>query len=495
MKIKNLLVFLCFCSVSRAQLSNDIQVIRQQHDLMGGVVTLFCADEIQFNIPFGTADNTRGIQVTDSTMFRIASISKTVTAMAFMKLVDNNLVGLDDPISPILGYTVQNPFFPSTAITPRMLLSHTSTIIDGSTYSSFLSATYSQSPMPNMSELINSNGSYYTTNQFNNVQPGTYFNYSNINYGILGTLIEKISSVRFDEYCRNELFIPLAIKGSYNVNDINNIDNVAVLYRKPSGNWTPQADNFQGTQPVFSNLSGYVPGTNGARFAPQGGLRCSGIDLSKLFMVLLNKGNYQGTQLLSENSVQLILSNQWTFNGNNGNNYYDLFNSWGLGTHRILNIPNADVVLEQSLSMFGHPGEAYGLVSDAYIDTTRRLGFVFITNGCGTGYQLSPSTAFYTVEKQIFEALDPYANAMSCVGLNINEVTSSGLKLSPNPTTGMLKITGISQPLRIDIRSIHGQSLQSFFINEDTTIDLEGYSPGVYLIQTSEGDLYRIVKN
>jgi CubicO group peptidase (beta-lactamase class C family) len=495
MRVKCLFILLCFLNVSRAQLSNDIQVIRQQHDLMGGVVTLFCADAIQLNIPFGTADFTRDIPVSDSTMFRIASISKTVTAMAFMKLVDNNLVGLDDPISPILGYTVQNPFFPATAITPRMLLSHTSTIIDGSTYSSFLNATYSQNPIPNMSELVSAGGSYYTTNQFNNIQPGTYFNYSNINYGILGTLIEKIAGVRFDEYCRNELFIPLGIKGSFNVNQIDNIDNVGVLYRKIAGNWTPQADNFQGNQPVFSNLTGYTPGTNGARFAPQGGLRCSGTDLSKLFMVLLNKGEFQGLQLLSEHSVQLMLSNQWTYNGNNGNNYFDLFNSWGLGTHRIVNIPNADVVLEQSLSMFGHPGEAYGLVSDAYIDTTRKLGFVFMTNGCGAGYQLSSSTAFYTVEKQVFEALDPYANALSCESLNTQESTAIGLKFWPNPTNGMVNISGVNQPIKIEIRSMLGQILQTISIDKDYSIDLNPYSPGIYLIHSGDGELYRIIKN
>ena len=151
-----------------------------------------------------------------------------------------------------------------------MLLSHTSTIIDGTTYSSFLDATVNNNPIPNLSELLTTSGAYYTSGQFNNTVPGTYFNYSNINYVILGTIVEKISNTRFDVYCKQNISMPLGIDASFNVNDLVDIDQLAVLYRKPNGIWTPQADNYQGIQPVFNNLNGYIPGTNGGRFGPQG---------------------------------------------------------------------------------------------------------------------------------------------------------------------------------------------------------------------------------
>jgi CubicO group peptidase (beta-lactamase class C family) len=442
---KNLLFFLFFFAGIRsfAQLSADIALIQQQNDLMGGVVTVYCSNQIVHHIPFGTADYTRGIPVTDSTLFRIASVSKTITAIAFLSLVDEGLVQLDENISSILGYPVKNPYFPNISITPRMLLSHKSSIIDGNTYSAFLTATYSQNPMPNLNELLTLGGAYYSMSNFNNTSPGSYFSYSNLNFVILGTLIEKISGQRFDEYCRNTILIPMAISGSFNVNHINNIDNVAVLYRRQSGIWTAQADDYQGVQPVYTNLSGYIPGTNGARFAPQGGLRCSGSDLSKIFMMLLNYGEHNGTTILSKTSVMMMFNKEWNYFGTNGNNYYGLFNSWGLGIHRILNIANADVVLESSQSMFGHPGEAYGLVSDAYVDTTRKLGLVFITNGCGVGYQTNNQSAFYTVEKEIFDAINPYADILDCFWLSTQQNKKNDLLLEvlPNPFATKIKIS------------------------------------------------------
>jgi CubicO group peptidase (beta-lactamase class C family) len=480
--------------LGHTQLSTDIANIQQQHDLMGGVVTLYCRDGIIEHIPFGVADLDRSLPVTDSTIFRIASISKTITAMAFLSLVDDGLVDLDDDISSILGYTVSNPNYPTVAISPRMLLSHTSTLIDGSTYSNFLTATYTTHPIPNISELLTPGGTYYTTGQFNNIMPGTYFNYSNINYGVIGTLIEKISGQRFDEYCRNRFFLPMGISGSFNVNHISNINNIAVLYRKVNGNWLAQADNFQGAQPNFTNLTNYVPGTNGARFAPQGGLRCSGNDLTKLMMLLLNKGTYDNNVYLSEQNIAAMLTNEWTFNGSNGNNYWDLFNSWGLGTHRIINIPNADVVLEGSSAMFGHPGEAYGLVSDAYVDTIRNLGIVFMTNGCGVGYQLAGSTAFYTLEKQVFESIDPYADLLECNTLSTPIHSASSLQLYPNPVMDNLHIINLSNTTKAHIFDPQGRLISQFTASPGVPLDLTEINNGLYYLQLESGERFQFIK-
>jgi hypothetical protein len=139
----------------------------------------------------------------------------------------------------------------------------------------------------------------------------------------------------------------------------------------------------------------------------------------------------------------MMFNKEWNYFGTNGNNYYGLFNSWGLGIHRILNIANADVVLESSQSMFGHPGEAYGLVSDAYVDTTRKLGLVFITNGCGVGYQTNNQSAFYTVEKEIFDAINPYADILDCFWLSTQQNKKNDLLLEvlPNPFATKIKIS------------------------------------------------------
>lgn len=403
------------CSLPKSEdLSTRIDSIRRGHDLMGGVVVVFCKDRILESIPFGTADHGRSIPVSDSTAFRIASVSKTITAIAVMRLWDDGRLDLDADIDTILGYPVRNHYYPSTPITCRMLLSHTSGLIDGDTYSDFLSASYNDDPIPDISEILSPQGSHYSNTNSDNMPPGTYFHYGNLNFGVLGTIVEKVTGTRFDEYCFQEIFLPLGIDGSFNVNHLADIDDVAVLYRKAGGRWLAQADDYRGVQPVFSNLAGYVAGTNGLRFAPQGGLRISGNDLAKIFTALLNEGEAGGYRLLSPSAVAQMLGTQWLYDGSNGNSSYGLFRSWGLGTHIITNTPDNDVVLSGSQRMFGHPGEAYGLVSDAYIDTDREIGLVFMTNGCGAGYAVGGRSAFYTVEKEVFDAVETYGKADSC---------------------------------------------------------------------------------
>lgn len=220
-----------FSNTLRAQsLESVINEISTRYDLMGSAVVVFCdADSMQTYFT-GKSDLERNIDIAQNTKFRIASISKTITAIAIMQLVDQNLLDLDSDIGDILGYSVRNPNFPNQSITTRMLLSHKSSIVDGSTYNSFLSATYNNYPILNLNQLLTPSGAYYNTSQFIIRSPGSYFNYANINYVILGTIIEKITNQRFDTYCLEHIFQPLSIEASFNVNDITNIDSVAVIY-------------------------------------------------------------------------------------------------------------------------------------------------------------------------------------------------------------------------------------------------------------------------
>jgi CubicO group peptidase (beta-lactamase class C family) len=495
-----LLVFqLVFFSNLKAQtLTQDLQIISQTNDLMGGVVLAFCSDEIIESIPFGKADLERGISVSDSTLFRVASISKSITAMAVMKLYEDGLLNLDTDVSEYLDFPLVNPAHPQKAITARMLLSHTSSIIDGAGYGSFLGATYNNNPIPPISELLMSSGSYFTSDIFNNTQPGTYFNYSNLNFGILGTLIEAVSGLRFDEYCRINILEPLGVKGSFNVNNIENIDNVSVLYRKINGSWTPQADNYQGVQPVFTNLDSYTVGSNGLRFAPQGGLRVSGPDLATLFQLFLNGGSSSnGVEILKPSTISQMLETEWLYDGSNGNNYYGLFNSWGLGLHKSTNTANQDIVLESNTPMIGHPGEAYGLVSDAYVDLEDQHGLIVIINGNGVGYSTGNTSVFYTVEKQIFDAINTYGFEQYCNVVQTKNIMSSDLKVYPNPVDSVLVIEHMRtvESSKAAIFDVSGNLIQNVFVRNGVLSELQDLSIGIYVLEIIEtGQLIRFIK-
>ncbi|MEO6168828.1 MAG: serine hydrolase domain-containing protein [Chitinophagales bacterium] len=422
-------------AVTAQPLDSELAQIVSDYQLIGMSVVEVCDGQINFSKGYGLADYDDNVPVTDNTLYRIASLSKSVTATALMILYDQGLFGLDDDINTYLGYSIRNWHYPNDPITFRTLLSHTSSIVDGSKYDNFLSATYAQNPPPSISTYFVSGGSYYTSNIFLNKKPGTYFTYSNSNFGLIGTLIEKISGVRFDVFCKQNIFDPLEITASFNIQDLPDISDVAVLYRYLGNNWVPQADNYNGVMPPPLNLSQYVIGNNGFIFGPQGGLRVSANGLAAFMLMHANDGTYNNTTILQSATAQLMHAVEWQYNGSNGNDYYGLFKAWGLGFHLTTNTANSDIVFPDK-NMAGHPGEAYGLISDMYFDTTKN-GVIFITNGSKFSYVIGPASSFYTVEKDIFDAV--YNDLQNCAAPE-DPRHFSDFEIVPNPVIDWLTV-------------------------------------------------------
>jgi len=398
---------LVVCVFAQHQAQNyqeTLENIAEEQQLIGMSVIVMCNGAISDRFYYGLADIDREIAVSDQTYFRIASISKTVTASALMKLFENDNFALEDNINNYLDFNIQNPNYPDDSITFGMLLSHTSGLVDGSGYSSFLSSTYNETPPPHISELLTIGGSYYTNDMWLNAVPGTYFSYSNINFGLIATLIEQISGQRFDRFVRDSILTPLNISGSFNIDHLPDINRVAVLYR----NAVPQADHYQGTPPEPFDSTSYTIGSNGLVFAPQGGLRITAEELMHFMSMHANEGQWENIEILQKATIDLMHKPTWTYNGSNGNNYYNLFNQWGLGMQITTNTANGDIVLPET-TMIGHPGEAYGLISDMYFEKAKQFGIIFLTNGYYSGgYNFGDSTAFYVPEEQVFGTVAEY---------------------------------------------------------------------------------------
>lgn len=428
-------IYLCSSLGLLAQsLEQELTSAFEDNNLIGATVLSICRNQPADIFNFGYSDLDNQIEISNSTYFRIASISKLVTSIGLLNLCEEGYCDLDQPINDYLPYEVKNQNYPNVSITLRMLLTHTSTLNDGPTYGAFLNASYNQMPPPNISEILVVGGDYFDNNMYLNQVPGEYFQYANINYGLIATLIEVISEVRFDLYMKQLLFDPLDIDGSFNIQDLQFIENLAVLYRDA----IPQADNYNGIMPESPEYANYEIGSNGIIFAPQGGLRISARDLAKIMRLMMNDGigmndESESIEILNASSVDSILENNWTYNGSNGNNYYNLFNSWGLGVHRITNVNQGDIVFPD-ISMFGHPGEAYGLLSDLYFNLDNDYGLIFITNGYhpGGSYQFGQNSAFYQVEEDVFNILRNYSFG-PCVNLTVNTPIYRN-NVYPNPT-------------------------------------------------------------
>ena len=401
-------ILIAFAFITMNSNSQNLQAalekIQINHKLIGLTVhTINGENEKTYN--FGLRNEALKLPMTDETIFRIASISKSLATLGLLKLYDQKKFKLDDDVSKTLGFQLRNPNFPDVPITFRMIVSHTTSIVDGSGYDNFLSATYKEMPIPSIASVIVPGGANFSDNMFLNKKPGTYFTYCNLNFGLLGTLIEKLSNERFDIYIKREILQPLEISAGFNIQNVPDINNVAVLYRKENEIWTPQKDDFKGIKPTSTDLATYKVGTNGTYFGPQGGLRCSAKDLSKFIKFIKSNGK-SVANLISKKTLIEAKKQQWIFKVDNGDNYDGFFKSYGLGLH-ITNTTDSDRMADPKIfgKFTGHAGDAYGLISDAYVSEKKDFGFVLITNGCFGPFEKGKTTSFYKFEEEIIALL------------------------------------------------------------------------------------------
>ena len=484
-------LFVLFVALSsRGQsFQESMQTIMSDNDILGVSVVTLCGGEVDQSFYGGLARVNGSVAVNSNTKYRIASVSKLVTAIGLMKLYDQGLFQLDDDVSDALGFSFRNPNFPNLPITYRMLLSHTSSLQEGELYGDFLSATYSNQGVGySLQDYTQVGGQFYDISSWSVNSPGTYFQYSNANYGVIGTLIEKHSNQRFDVYMRSEVLEPLNITGSFNIHDLEDFENLATLYRFQGGQWVAQADNFQGIAPSPEDFLGYQIGDNGFLFAPQGGLRCSAEELSFIMKMLMQQGVFNGQIFLQPSTVEQMKTPAWTYNGSNGDNYFGLFRSWGLGIHIITNTVENDVIYP-GVSMKGHAGEAYGLVSDFYFNEESGHGIIIIINGRQGGYVLGDFSSFYKVEEEIFQAAKEFSYD-TCVNSNKN-LSSRSIKVYPNPAFDVIRLEFasnlIGQELKI-YNAIGAEVYKTSIMQTSASISVGNWPSGQYYVQMASGD-------
>ncbi len=361
---------------------------------------------------FGYADLERKVPMKRETIFRIASISKPLVAAALMQLVEKRKCRLDDDISKHLGFRVRNPRYRNRVITLRHLLTHTSALSDEGRYDDFLRASYSEAP-PSLTSILKSNGIYFSKKNWKKHPPGKKFHYSNMGFGIVATIIEKKSRMRFDEYCKKYLFLPLGMNASFNVDDFENVDSFAALYShyseeekksekyKDKKEFEATMDAYCGIKPQRKNFSGWRPGFNAIVHSPQGGARVSMLDLAKFMTTLMRDGSIdKKRRILSPASVREMRKIQWSGNLHNG-----LHRKAGLGLTITKNLIKGE-------TLYGHSGRAYGFQGMMYFSPIKKYGIIIFMNG-GDYYKDEKSPVeFHTIELELFRLLhDTYLSS------------------------------------------------------------------------------------
>lgn len=342
---------------------------------------------------------------TPDSLYRIASISKLVTTLGLMRLLEEGRVALDADVSDYLGFRLRNPNFPDRAITLRTLLVHTSSLRDDAGYFWPASTSLKDAIGPAMWSAQDGPGAYYT--------------YCNLGFGIIGTIMERVTGERFDRLTMRLILGPLGLQAGYNPSELAPaaLANLATIYRKravdsevwqPEGPWIAQVDDVGARAPVAPpGLDGYRPGTNATPFSPTGGLRISARGLGALMRMLMAGGVHDGRRLLQAATLDTMFARHWAYDGvgGNGNPLGSILSPRGLGNAHYPDRPG--LRLAPGFDAVGHLGDAYGLRSVFAMDRRRGDGVVVLCGGSAFDPAAAPgrTTALARYEERVVAAL------------------------------------------------------------------------------------------
>ncbi|HEY7668652.1 MAG TPA: serine hydrolase domain-containing protein [Actinomycetota bacterium] len=236
---------------------------------------------------YGHANLAHDRRATSDTIFMLASISKTVMAVAAMQAVEAGLLDLDADVDDVLPFPVRNPRHPDDAITLRTLLTHTSGIRDDwPTIVPF----YTQGDSPIAlgdylrRYLVPGGDLYHPHRNYAPWRPGQRYEYGNIAASLAGYLVEAASGTPFDAWCETRIFSPLAMdRTAWHLEGLDRTE-IAMPYR-----WGP---------------AGYAPyGQYGYPDYPDGQLRTSARQLARHLLAFIGGGAYGDARLLAPETV------------------------------------------------------------------------------------------------------------------------------------------------------------------------------------------------
>ncbi|STX52445.1 beta-lactamase [Legionella busanensis] len=203
------------------------QTYTQQYHVPGYTFGLMLDGQLIHNGSGGYLDIHRKIPVTTKSLFRIASMTKSFTATAVLKLRDQGKLGLDDPVInyiPNLNY--YPPLIDNSLVTIRDLLIHHAGFPKDDSWADRHLDLSKQA----LENLIRQGFSWAHL-------PGTTFEYSNLGYVLLGMIIEGVTGQRYQKFIEEMIWQPLSMQEvAWEVSSINN-DNLARGYRWQVNHW------------------------------------------------------------------------------------------------------------------------------------------------------------------------------------------------------------------------------------------------------------------
>lgn len=316
-----------------------------------GIVYIKCKDEILHSSAHGDANRTWRVKNDLNTKFRVGSISKMFTAVAILKLVEDNQLKIDDKIHTYLE--LENSQIDKD-ITVYHLLTHTSGVGE---YFDEMNATdddwfalwekkaiYTVKTLKDYYEMFKDKDGLFS--------PGEKFHYSGSGYILLGMLIEKMTGEKYETYIKKIIFDKLKLK------DTKFVDNELVEKGVADG-YEPVFDKDNKITHWAKNIFTMTP-----RPASDGGATSTAEDLITFSRALRN------SEILNKAHTKLMLEPQVVDQDSNGFKDY----TWKYGFANWFLLDGDDIV------RYGHTGEEFGVSARLYYYPEKDIDVVLLGN-------------------------------------------------------------------------------------------------------------------
>ncbi len=334
-----------------------------------GFTTCMVKDnKIIWHKSYGLADIPNKKLMSMDGIMNIGSVSKTFTAIAAMQLWEKGLIDLDTDINEYLGFEISNPNCPNVPITIFQILTHTSSIKDGKAYHHSYACG---DPTISLNDWIDNNLTpegkyYYVGSNFGNWSPGTKDEYSNVAFGLLGLIIEKVAKQPFNDYCKENIFEPLNMNNTgWLLSEIDTSKHI----RPYAYVFEEDRNDILENKRLYPNESEFAVGSYAENCLysfpnyPDGLVRTSVKELSQYLIAIMNGGEYNGSRILKSETLNKMLLLQ--IEGNN---------SQGLCWHTF-----------EIDSTWGHTGGDPGIATYLIFNPKNKIGIITFQNNCVGG--------------------------------------------------------------------------------------------------------------
>ncbi|WP_110056015.1 serine hydrolase [Chitinophaga sp. S165] len=374
-----LMLMLC-CTIrgiaQEAYDSADVQIKRlmvEQH--IPGFATAIVKDgKLAWSRAYGQADIANNKAMSIDGIMNIGSVSKTFTATALMQLWEKGKIDLNADINTYLDFKIINPKHPDKPITVFQILTHTSSIIDSKAYEDSYACG---DPTLTLNDWIRgvlaADGKLYNNgDSFADWLPGEKRRYSNVAFGLLGLIVEKVAKQPFNLYCEENIFRPLGMKNTgWMISEVDTSN-----YIRPYAYITEQnkKDILTITR-LYRNESEFKVGTyvQNCLYSfpnyPDGLVRTSVREISYYLAAILNGGELHGKRILKKATLDKMLTTQLELDKTQGL-------TWRTSEFET---PSGKVTL------WGHSGLDPGIQTFLYFDREKKTGVITFQNNTSDG--------------------------------------------------------------------------------------------------------------